>query len=85
MTFSECNVRPPAADCDSSKAGRHTRRTTNLANGDTMLPRGDRVRYEQIRKDLREHDATTGRRNAEELGWWLTILVGSSAAGSWRE
>ena len=50
-----------------------------------MLPRGDRVRYEQIRKDLREHDETTGRRNAEELGWWLTILVGSSAAGSWRE
>jgi integrase len=44
------------------------------ASGEPVLPRVDRVRYEEIRKDLLEHYATTGRRNAEELGWRLKHL-----------
>jgi integrase len=44
------------------------------ASGEAMLPRTDRIRYEEIRKDLLEHYATTGRRNAVELGWRLKHL-----------
>ena len=44
------------------------------ASGEPVLPRVDRLRYEEIRKDLLEHYATTGRRNAKELGWRLKHL-----------
>jgi hypothetical protein len=44
------------------------------ASGEPVLRRADRVRYEEIRKDLLEHYATTGRRNAAELGWRLKHL-----------
>src|SRR5688572_22000733 len=44
------------------------------ANGEPVMQRTDRVRYEEIRKDLPEHYATTGRRNGDELGWRLKHL-----------
>src|SRR4030095_6471005 len=44
------------------------------ASGEPVLRRADRVRYEEIRKDLLEHYAPTGRRNAAELGWRLKHL-----------
>jgi hypothetical protein len=44
------------------------------AAGEPMLRGADRVRYDEIRTDLLQHYATTGRRNADELGWRLKHL-----------
>jgi integrase len=49
-------------------------REGKAANGEPVLRRADRVRYEEIRADLLQHYATTGRRNATELGWRLKHL-----------
>ena len=46
-------------------------REGKAASGEPVLRRADRTRYEEIRKDLFEHYATTGRRSTEELGWRL--------------
>src|SRR5262245_3069942 len=42
--------------------------------GRSVPVRADRIRYEEVRKDLLEHYATTGRRRAEEIGWRLKHL-----------
>jgi hypothetical protein len=44
------------------------------ASGEPVMPRLDRVRYEEIRKDLPEHYATTGRRGVTEVGGRLKHL-----------
>ena len=49
-------------------------REGKAASGEPVLRRADRVRYEEIRADVLEHYATTGRRNAIELGWRLKHL-----------
>src|SRR5262249_24280999 len=52
------------------------------AAGRRVPARADRIRYEEIRKDLLEHYATTGQRDAEELGWRLKHL--DRFFGGWR-
>jgi hypothetical protein len=37
-----------------------------VANGEPMLPRADRVRYQEAVADLRQHYATTGARGLDE-------------------
>jgi hypothetical protein len=49
-------------------------REGKAASGEPVLRRADRIRYEEIRKDLLEHYATTGRRDAVDLGWRLKHL-----------
>jgi hypothetical protein len=49
-------------------------REGKAASGEPVLRRADRIRYEEIRTDLLEHYATTGRRDAVELGWRLKHL-----------
>jgi hypothetical protein len=49
-------------------------REGKAASGEPVIPRLDRLRYEEIRKDLLEHYATTGRRDADEVGWRLKHL-----------
>ena len=44
-----------------------------VATGQPMLPRADRVRYEEAAPDLRQHYETTGERD-EEVGWRLDHL-----------
>jgi hypothetical protein len=50
------------------------RQEGKVANGEAVTPRSDRIRYEDIRRDLLEHYATMGRRDATELGWRLKHL-----------
>jgi len=42
-------------------------REGRVAVGQAVLPRADRVRYEEIARDLREHYQTTGARNLREV------------------
>lgn len=42
-------------------------REGRVAVGQAVLPRADRVRYEEIARDLREHYQTTGARNLKEV------------------
>src|SRR5215470_5409615 len=51
-------------------------REGRAAAGLPMLPRADRVRYEETANDLRQHYETTGERNLEEVGWRLDHLDG---------
>jgi integrase len=44
------------------------------ASGEPVLPRVDRIRYEEIRQDLLNHYTTTGRRKVKEVGWRLKHL-----------
>jgi integrase len=41
-------------------------REGRVATGQPILPRVDRIRYEEVAKDLRQHYQTTGCRNLEE-------------------
>jgi hypothetical protein len=41
-------------------------REGRVANGEPMLPRADRVRYQEAAADLRQHYATTGARGLDE-------------------
>jgi integrase len=45
-----------------------------VANGAPILPRADRIRYEEIAKDLREHYKATGERDQVEAGSRLNHL-----------
>jgi integrase len=45
-----------------------------VAAGQPMLPRVDRIRYEEAAADLRSHYRTTGDRNLEEAGYRLAHL-----------
>lgn len=49
-------------------------RVGRAAEGQPILPRADRVRYEEAAEDLRQHYATTGSRGTVEAGWRLAHL-----------
>jgi integrase len=49
-------------------------RRGRVAEGQPVLPRADRVRYEEAAQDLRAHYRTTGRRNLEEAEGRLAHL-----------
>jgi hypothetical protein len=49
-------------------------REGRVATGQPILPRADRIRYEEVAEDLRKHYEATGSRNLEEAGWRLTHL-----------
>jgi integrase len=49
-------------------------REGDTAKGLPMLPRADRLRYEDAVADLKQHYATTGDRDLEEAGWRLAHL-----------
>lgn len=46
-----------------------------VATGQPILPRADRVRYEEAAAALRAHYTTTGERDLEEAQWRLTHLT----------
>jgi len=43
-------------------------RRGRVATGQAILPRVDRIRYDELATDLRQHYETTGRRNVKEAG-----------------
>ena len=49
-------------------------REGRVATGQPILPRADRIRYEEIASDLRDHYQTTGERNLCEVGVRLAWL-----------
>lgn len=49
-------------------------REGRLATGQPVLPRADRVRYEEVATDLRQHYRTTGSRNMVEVEGRLAHL-----------
>jgi integrase len=49
-------------------------REGRVATGQPILPRADRVRFEEAAKDLVNYYETTGKRNLEEVGWRLKGL-----------
>jgi len=49
-------------------------RTGRVATGQPILPRADRVRYDELAADLRAHYQVTGCRGLKEAGWRLTHL-----------
>jgi integrase len=49
-------------------------RRGKVATGELVLPRADRVRYDEAAGDLRQHYATTGSRGKKEAEWRLTHL-----------
>lgn len=60
---------------ESSGTGKETEarrilkeREGRVAAGQPILPRADRIRYEEAARDLREHYQVTGSRNLEEAG-----------------
>jgi integrase len=60
---------------ESSGTGKETEarrilkeREGRVAAGQPVLPRADRIRYEEAARDLREHYQVTGSRNLEEAG-----------------
>ena len=57
-------------------------REGRVATGQPVLPRADRVRYDEAATDLRQHYEATGARNLTEAGWRLAHL-GAFFAG-WR-
>ncbi len=58
-----------------SEAGRFLKeREGRVAAGQPVLPRVDRIRYEEIRDDLRRHYQITGRRDLKEAGYRLAHL-----------
>jgi integrase len=61
---------------DSKEAARNILkdREGRVARGEPLLRRVDRIRYEEIAQDLRQHYAVTGSRDVDEAGWRLTHL-----------
>ena len=51
-------------------------REGRVATGQPVLRRADRISYEEVAKDLREHYQTTGSRNLEEAEYRLKHLDG---------
>jgi integrase len=49
-------------------------REGQVATGQQVSPRVDRIRYEEAAEDLRAHYQTTGERNLVEAGWRLIHL-----------
>ncbi len=49
-------------------------REGRVATGQPILPRVDRIRYDEATQDLRQHYQATGRRNLEEAEYRLTHL-----------
>jgi integrase len=49
-------------------------REGRVATGQPILPRVDRIRYEEIAEDLRQYYQTTGKRNLEEAEYRLAHL-----------
>ncbi|MBI4560554.1 MAG: site-specific integrase [Candidatus Rokubacteria bacterium] len=49
-------------------------REGRVATGQPMLPRVDRIRYEEAAQDLRQHYEVTGQRNLEEAEYRLAHL-----------
>src|SRR5712692_947101 len=49
-------------------------RAGRAARGEALLPRADKVRYEEAAADLREHYRTTNARNLEEAEYRLAHL-----------
>ena len=49
-------------------------REGDVASGKPILPRADRVRYEEARDDLKAHYESTGSRGLDEAGWRLKHL-----------
>ena len=50
-------------------------RVGRVAAGQPILPRVDRVTYDDAAKDLRAHYETTGSRDLEEADWRLAHLT----------
>ncbi|MBI2878935.1 MAG: site-specific integrase [Candidatus Rokubacteria bacterium] len=70
-------VRESTGTDKEKEAGRVLKtREGRAAAGLPLLPRADRVRYEEAAEDLRQHYATTGSRDLEEAGWRLAHLKG---------
>jgi integrase len=40
-----------------------------VASGQPVLPRADKIRYDEVREDLERHYETTGSRGLNEAGW----------------
>src|SRR5687768_475169 len=66
---------------ESTKAERETdarrflkEREGRVATGHAMLPRVDRVRYEELGEDLRRYYTTSGKRDLTEAEWRLKHL-----------
>src|SRR5262249_36771723 len=49
-------------------------REGRVALGQPILPRAERITYEEIVTDLRQHYVTTGSRDIQEAGWRLAHL-----------
>ena len=64
------NGRPVRESTRTSKEKQAERflkeREGRAATGQPILPRADRIRYDEAAQDLREHYRTTGRRNLRE-------------------
>ena len=64
------NGRPVRESTDTEKEGEARRflkaREGRVATGQPILPRADRVRYEEIAQDLRQHYQATGTRGLDE-------------------
>jgi integrase len=68
-------VRESTGTAKEKEAGRFLKtREGRVAAGLPLLPRADRVRYEEAAADLREHYKTTGARDLEEADWRFTHL-----------
>ncbi len=74
------NGRPVRESTGTSKEKQAERvlkeREGRVALGQPILPRADRIRYDEAAKDLREHYTTTGRRNLREAEGRLKPLDG---------
>jgi hypothetical protein len=55
----------------------------DVAKGTAILPRGDRVKFDEAVKDLVTYYTISGDRNLEEAGYRLANLQRSSRGGSW--
>ncbi len=59
--------RESTGTCNKSKARRILQeRLGRVARGEAILPRADRMRYEEVSADLRQYYQVTGARNLEE-------------------
>ena len=68
-------VRESTSTGKESEAKRFLKeREGRVASGQPVLPRVDRVRYEDAASDLRDHYRTTGKRNLVEAGCRLKHL-----------
>jgi len=68
-------VRESTGTDKEKEAGRFLKtREGRVATGQPILPRADRIRYDEAAEDLRQHYRTTGDRNPEEAEFRLTHL-----------